>query len=413
MADKRVLDERTIGKLSVPASGNDVTYDAHRDAPRGFGVRTTAAGARSFVLNYRRHSDGRERRMTIGTYPAYSVTAARAEAAKARREVDAGRDPLGEREAVRAAENVSELCDRFLEQHVERKRESTQRLYRMIIEKRIRPALGRHKVGSVTYTDIDSLHRRITKEGAPYIANRMVAVASKMFSLAVKWGMRPDNPVKGIERNAEDKRDRYLRDEEVARLTQALAEHDDQQAANIIRLLLLTGARRGEVQSMQWEQLDLSEGVWTKPASTTKQAKVHRVPLSAPARQLLSQIHRAAEAEAKKSGKEVLPYVFPAGSRRRKTLWRSELKDDWAAICKAAKIEGVRLHDLRHSYASILASSGLSLPVIGALLGHSQPSTTARYSHLIDDVLRQATDRVGTKVANAGKPASGKVVQLR
>jgi integrase len=139
----------------------------------------------------------------------------------------------------------------------------------------------------------------------------------------------------------------------------AIAEHDDQQAANIIRLLLLTGARRGEVQAARWEQFDLTAGVWTKPGATTKQKTMHRVPLSGPARQLLASIYAEAADGA--------VYVFPGRSGGH----RVEFKRDWAAICTAAGIAGVRIHDLRHSYASILASAGLSLPIIGALLGHT------------------------------------------
>ncbi len=263
-----------------------------------------------------------------------------------------------------------------------KKRERSARDDAALIEREILPRLRRLKVVDVTFSDIDRLHREITKR-APIRANRAVALASKMFSLAIRWGWRPDNPAKGIERNPENKRDRYLTGEEMARLTAALAEHRDQQSANIIRMLLLTGARRGEVLATRWADLDLEAGVWVKPSAHTKQKKAHRVPLSAPARQLLAGIPRT-------SG-----YVFPA----RVSGHRTEIKGSWQAICKAARLEGVRVHDLRHSYASILASAGLSLPVIGALLGHTQAQTTARYAHLFDDPLRAATERVGAIVS--------------
>jgi integrase len=221
-----------------------------------------------------------------------------------------------------------------------------------------------------------------------------VALCSKMFSLAIRWGWRADNPANGIERNPDNKREHFLAGDEVARLTAALAEHRDPQAANIIRMLLLTGARRGEVLAMRWADLDLEAGVWVKPSAHTKQKKAHRVPLSAPALQLLAGIPQAGE------------YVFPGRSGGH----RVEIKGNWQAIRKAARLEGVRVHDLRHSYASILASAGLSLPVIGALLGHTQAQTTARYAHLFDDPVRAATERVGAIVSPTA--GGGEVVGL-
>jgi integrase len=230
--------------------------------------------------------------------------------------------------------------------------------------------------------------------GNPYRANRVVAVASKMFSLAVRWKMRPDNPCKGIERNYEVKRKRYLHADELGRLLMALASHPDQEVANIFRLLLLTGARRGEVLAMRWADVDLTAGKWVKPGSTTKQRTEHEVPLSAPARQLLAEI---AESH---TGKRGLPeFVFPGNGDKGHVV---EVKRAWRHITKAAGISNLRIHDLRHSFASQLASGGASLPLIGAMLGHSNPATTARYSHLFDDPLRQAAERVGAVIVAAG-----------
>ncbi|MCC2651648.1 MAG: integrase [Microvirga sp.] len=187
-------------------------------------------------------------------------------------------------------------------------------------------------------------------------------------------------------RNQEAKRHRYLTADELVRLTKALAQHPDKQAGNIFWLLLLTGARRGEVQSMRWDDLDLTAGVWTKPSSLTKQRALHRVPLSAPARQLL------AELEAERDGTE---FVFGG----RFGAHRVELKAAWTTLCKSARISNLRIHDLRHSFASQLVGAGFSLPVIGGLLGHSTPTTTHRYAHLADDPLRQATERVDAAIA--------------
>ena len=232
------------------------------------------------------------------------------------------------------------------------------------------------------------------------MANRALAVLSQMLNLSVRWGWRSDNPAKGTERNQETKRTRYLAPEEIAALTTALAALPDQQAANVFRLMLLTGCRKGEALAARWDQIDLTAGVWIKPGSTTKQKTEHRVPLSAAARALLSGIDRTG------------PWVFPGQVEGQH---RTEIKAQWEKICTAAGLvdetgeKTVRMHDLRHTYASVLASAGLSLPIIGALLGHSQPATTARYAHLMDDPLRQATERAAAVVTGA---ASAPVVKL-
>lgn len=173
----------------------------------------------------------------------------------------------------------------------------------------------------------------------------------------------------------------------------------------------MTGARRGEVLKARWDQFDLEAGIWTKPGATTKQKTVHRVPLSAPACQLLSEISAEAEKEVARDRPERSVWVFPG---RTNGQAREGVKRPWGEICRAAKLTGdkaVRIHDIRHSYASILASAGLSLPIIGQLLGHTQPGTTARYAHLYDDPLRAATERVGA-IVDAGKKRAAQVVNL-
>ncbi len=162
-----------------------------------------------------------------------------------------------------------------------------------MIAQHILPALGRMKVADVRHVHIDKLHRKITATGARVRANRVIALLSRMFGLAVIWEMRSDNPVKGIERNPETARHRYLEGDELERLLAAVATHPNRQGAHVIELLLLTGARRSEVFTIRWEQLDLGDGIWTKPASATKQARLHRIPLSAPARRVLVEIKQA------------------------------------------------------------------------------------------------------------------------
>jgi integrase len=396
------LTDATIKRLPAPKKGNKITYDV---GVPGFGCRITAAGTRSFILNYTTRG-GRERRHTIGQFPDWSTTAARARARELRRLIDDGGDPLADIEAERKAASVADLMKRFEAEHLPRLRASSQADYRRMIENHIRPHFGRHiKVADVRFEDIDRLHRRITAAGHLHRANRVVAVLSKMFSLAIRWRMRTDNPVKGIERNVEHHRRRYLSGDELVRLTKALAECPDQQAANALRLLLLTGARRGEVLGMRWADVDLTAGSWSKPPSSTKQKEFHEVPLSAPARQLLGEI---LDAQAGKRG--VVPtFVFPGVGG---TGHRTNLKRPWRQMCKAAGITGLRIHDLRHSYASQLVSGGASLALVGALLGHSSPVTTARYSHLHHDPMREATERVGALITTAGQPAN-EPVQLK
>ena len=371
------LVEKYVASLQPPSSGNRRAYDTE---VRGFGIRVTAAGAKSFVLNYR--INGRERRYTIGSHPDWSVAAAREEAKRLKREVNLGRDPMGERHSDRAAPTVVELADRYMDEHAMRKVERAQMDDRAMLNALVLPEIGRLKVHEVKRADIDQLHRKVSQT-KPIRANRMVQLLSKMFNLAIRWEYRADNPAKGVTRNPENPRSRYLSNGELERLISVLANHENQRSANVIRMLLLTGARRGEVLNATWDQFDLEQGIWVKPSAHTKQKKEHRVPLSAPTLKLLSDMNE-------NSGPS--PYVFP-GKEAGRPL--TDIKNFWNGVCKKADIEDCRIHDLRHTYASILASAGLSLPVIGALLGHTQPNTTARYSHLFDDPLRIATDRVG------------------
>jgi integrase len=384
------LTDQLVKSLQPPATGSRVTWD---QAVRGFGLCTTKTGSKSFVVNYRRKSDGRERRIVIGSYPDWGVAAARDEAKRLKRQIDSGGDPLGAIQAGREAPTVVDLCERFIEEYLPRKRQSTQKSYRRQIAVDIKPALGRLKVANVTFSDIDALHRVISRR-APYAAN--TTLASRIFSMAIRWHMRTDNPCKLVERNPEAKRRRYLSADELSRLTAALGQLRDQQSADIIRLLLLTGARRGETLQARWDDIDLKSGVWSKPGATTKQRTIHTVPLSEAAQQLLVDIHHRAPVESE--------WVFPANGSH-----RLDVKDAWTNACHVAQIKGVRLHDLRHTYASVLASAGLSLPVIGTLLGHTQANTTQRYAHLFDDPLRQATERVADIIT--AKP-SAEVVPL-
>jgi integrase len=398
-----MLTTEKVKRLEAPASGSRITYDrAAGDDPdkvvAGFGVRITAAGAKAFILNYR--VAGLERRLTVGTFPNWSIAQARAYARELRVRIDRGEDPLGERIAEREAPTVKQLAERYVEEHLPKKRPGSARDDQAMLRQWVLPALGSKKVAAVRPADIEALHSKITKTGARVRANRAIGLLSKMFSLAVKWECRPDNPCKGaVDRNPEIKRKRYLSPAEIARLSAALAECSSQPAANAIRLLMLTSARRNEVCAARWEQFDLAGGTWTKEASETKQKRDHTVPLSAPALALLTRMRAQAA-----TGEE---FLFPG----RDGTGYLNVRATWEAVRKAARLEDVHLHDLRHSFASILVSSGASLPLIGALLGHSNPATTHRYAHLALDPLRAAAERVGEVVAGGVK--DGEVIPIK
>lgn len=400
------LTDKLVKDLPAPAAGNRVTYD--QDV-RGLGVRVTSAGVRAFVFNYRVKASGTERRITIGDASDWKLKAARDKARELRRRVDDGEDPMGNLHAQRAAPTVNELADRFEAEHLVKRRPSTIRDYTTMLRLYVRPELGNRKVSDVEFADIERLHAKIAKK-APYAANRVHSLLSVMFSKAVSWKMCPGNPAKGVERAPEHKRERFLSPAEIARLSEVLAAHPEQASANVVRLLLLTGARRGEVLSATWDQFDLSTGIWVKPAATTKQKKDHRLPLSAPALQLLTEMKAKADQENARCHKHgLLPLVFLFPGTGGKPL--QEVKHFWASVCRKAEIDAVRLHDLRHTHASILASLGMSLPLIGALLGHTQAATTQRYAHLLDDPLRAAVDRLGAVVTGAGREG-GEVIPL-
>ena len=398
MATKHIT-QNVIRSLKPPTQGNTVIWD---DEVVGFGVRITAGGSIAFVLRY--VVNGRERRFTIGKHPDLSPTAAREEAIRRRGDISRGIDPLANREADRSAPTMADLCERYIERHaIPHKRPSSVADDRSIINRVIKPTFGNRKVVDVTHDDIDLVHQSM--RATPYQANRTVALLSKMFSLSVfKWKMRTDNPCRGVQQFQEHKRKRYLKPDELQRLVRALAQHRNQQTANAVRLLLLTGARKGELLSANWGQFDLDRGEWVKPSAHTKQRLEHHVPLSAPALALLV----AMKANHDKRS-EPTTFLFPSyvGDTP-----QQELKRFWHSICKTAGISNVRVHDLRHSFASYLASSGASLPLIGEMLGHTQASTTARYAHLLDDPKRKAAKRVGAIIAAAETGKSAEIMSL-
>jgi len=387
------VTQKMISKLIPPPSGNQIEYDT--EIP-GFGVRITAAGVIGFILNYRIH--GRERRYTIGRYPELTATAARERALQLRGRILQGHDPLEEREQARSEPTLGDLANQYLEKYAAtHKRASSLRNDRQMIEGIIRPKLGKLRLDSIGSKDIANLHGKL--KNTPYRANRVLSLLSKMFMLAAQWGWRTGNPARGIPRFQEDRRERWLTEEEIRRFSDALDSYADQNAANALRLILLTGARAGEVLTSDWSLFDLERGIWTKPSHHTKQKKIEHVPLSGPALKLLSEM----------KSKSFTAHLFPGAEGNA----RVTLRRPWIQACKAAglaemiELKGkkhvitryrptVRIHDLRHTYASHLVSAGMSLHVVGRLLGHTQPQTTARYAHVADGTLRIATEHFGT-----------------
>jgi integrase len=406
------LTEGGIKALKPPKRGSFLVWDSE---VTGFALRIftpTRAhpeGARTFLLSY--WINGSERRYRIGSWPDWSVTAARAEAKAVRQRIDRGEDPASERREQREAPTMVELAERYRSEHLPRKSEQSQHDDGVMIGHILRHVGADRRVADVHYGDIVALHRAITDSGHPVLANRTVACASRMFSLALKpmagevkpWrDQAQGNPCKGIERNQEQAKDRFLSSAEIAAVVEGLDAYGRTSAADCLRLIMLTGCRPGEAMLATWAQLDAQPGFWIKPSSHTKQRKEHRLPLSAPALQLIADIR------VRRGEVDPGDYVFP-GQRPGQPL--QQLRTCWDAVCKHGGLRNVRIYDLRHTFAAMGAGGGLGLPLIGRLLGHTQARTTQRYAHLADDPLREAADRIATAITGAGK--GGKIVRLR
>ncbi|MCP4319521.1 MAG: tyrosine-type recombinase/integrase [Hyphomicrobiales bacterium] len=380
---KKKLTKSVVEGLP-PAEADYVAWDA--ELP-GFGVRVKPSGIKSYVVQYRNRKTGASRRKTIGQHgPLLTFHKAREQARIILADALKGNDPIADDRAIRGAPTMKELAADYLEQHaIPKKRPRSVENDRSMLDRIILPRLGSKKINAVQSQDIHALH--VSMRDSPYQANRVLALMSKMFSLAMKWGWRGDNPVKGIERFHEERRERWLSDEELGRLLNALSTHPNHRAANAVRFQLLTGARIGEVLSARWSDIDLTRGVWIKPSHHTKQKRTEHLPLSAPALALLAEMRERANPRER--------FLFP-GNAPDKPL--QGIKKFWRGITEQAGLDDYRLHDNRHTHASHLVSSGLSLEIVGRLLGHTNPLTTKRYAHLADDPLRAAAERFGSKM---------------
>lgn len=353
---------------------------------KGFGVVLQPTGRCTYVIQYRNEALIKKQ-LKLGVHGHLTTEEARELAKKRFASIIHGIDPVEDKNAVKSLATFDDLVRDYLERHGQKKRDKSiledQRLLNTIIV----PALGGNKIAHITRREIENLHLRLGN--TPYQANRVIALLSKMFALAVSWEWRSDNPTQGISRYQEEKRDRWLNDEELQRLWRVLDKYPTHLTAYVFKFLLLTGARKGEALGATWDQFDLEKGIWTKPSHLTKQNKKEYLPLSDKTLELLQIL--------KRMNREQSRYLFPG---RIEGAPLKEIKTFWAGALKKAKLENVRIHDLRHTHASHLVSSGLSLSIVGKLLGHTQASTTQRYAHLADESLRKATEFFGSKVDN-------------
>jgi integrase len=423
-------------------------------------------------INYR--IDGRERRHTIGRYPTWSVAAARTEAEELWKRIDRSEDPAGQKRERREAPTIQDLIDRYISDHLPTKTagRNNEKIakQRQNDEKKMLAEIGKHlgektKVADVHIGDITEMHRKISesigRNGKPRAvrANRILSITSKMFSLALKpkagenkpWrDAAMGNPCKGVKRNHEEANERFYSSAELAVISDTLANYGSEAvepgrtvakaAADAVRLVLFTGCRPGESMFATWPQFDAESGYWVKPSAHTKQRKVHKLPLSPPALELVDRLRKQRKAGAKwlfpgAVAGEPIAAFWHVWHRVSVELWAASTDPNVSAVVadlesalgyrptfqqyrKEAKRRGVtlppgRLYDLRRTFASVGAGGGLGLPIIGKLLGHTQARTTQRYAHLADDPLREAADKIITKViAGAGK-ASAEVVNIK
>ena len=394
------LTKRYVDSLKPGQKDDLVSWDSEL---KGFGIRVKPSGVKSYMVQYR-NAAGRSRRLTIGKHGPLTPSDARKLAKGKLGQVDKGRDPTEEARQTLTAPTVAELAERYIQEHaIPKKKARSVEEDRALLRRFLLPKFGRRKLAAITRADVQSLHHSLS--GTPYQANRALALFSKMFNLAERWGLRPDgsNPCRHVERYREKRRERFLSNDELARLGQALSEAEANateppSAIAAVRLLILTGCRLQEVLGLRWDQVDYERRQLRFEESKTGQKTVA---LGAAALEVLSGLPRL----------EGNPYVIPGKKDGAHFVGMPKV---WQRIRKQADLEDVRLHDLRHSFASVGAGAGLSLPIIGKLLGHTQAATTQRYAHLADDPLKQAADTISNEIAAAmsGKP-KGQVTPIR
>jgi integrase len=414
MADGRIT-KRTVDALKAAAK-EFVHWDSELT---GFGVRVRTTGSKSFVAVYR--TGGRNtplRRVTIGAVGKIEPDKAREEAKAIIRQAELGHDRAAEKAKARAEMTFDKICDLYLAEGCETKKPSTIATDAGRIERHIKPLLGKKRIGEITRADVERFmrdvangktaadektkaHGRAIVEGGKGTATRTVGLLGGIMSFAVARQLRQDNPVRGVKRYQDKKGETFLSASQLAKVGAALtaleADGANPSAIAIIRLLAFTGARKSEIAVLRWSEVDFDRGYLRLEDSKTG-AKV--IPIGAPACEVLASVPVL----------DGTNYVFPAASGGRHFQGVEKI---WRSVREAAGFPTLRLHDLRHSFASVGLARGDALAVIGAILGHADVKTTSRYAHLADDPVRRAADEISRSVhaAFSGHPG-GKVVKL-
>lgn len=369
----------------------------------GFGLRVKPSGVKSFIIQYR-NVHNVSKRMTLGRFGVISPEKARTKANRLLNAVADGVDPARDKQEARNAPTMAELAERYMGEYAKpRKKPIGVEHDERNIRCHILPALGRNKkAADVSRQDVMKMVNGL--KDTPGASNRARAVLSKMMELAEVWSVRPpnSNPCKHVKKYPESKRERFLTMEEFNRLGETLAEAEHQnvelpQAIAAFKLLIFTGCRRGEILGLRWDEVDWERKCLRLTDSKTGPKVVH---LNAPALQVLQNIER----------EEGSPWVIPGRNSGEHLV---DVKGPWRRIRKKAGLEGLRIHDLRHSFASVGAGGGVPLQMVGKLLGHAQASTTERYSHLAPDPVKAANEMIGARIAAAMETGgSGEVVEL-
>ncbi len=375
------ISKRTVEALEV----RDRDVDHFDDDLKGFGVRVRPSGRKTYFVMMRHKCV--MRRFTIGSHGAVTAEAARLKAKQIISDLAIDKNPTAEREAVRNSVTVRSLGERFIDEYVPcHLKPSTAGEYKRCVEIFINPEIGTMKLVSIERTDIAKIHHQLRH--IPYQANRVLGVLSIMFNLAESWNLRPafTNPCRGVKKYKEKKRERFLSREELGRLGEALRIEEEfaPSAVACIRLLLLTGCRLGEIQTLKWSYLDLDTCLAFLPDSKTGRKTLY---LGSVAMKLLRSIPR----------RQANPYVI-SGDVEGQHL--TDMQKPWRRIRKLAELPNVRIHDLRHTFASSGVALGQGLPIIGKLLGHSQPQTTARYAHLAASPALEVADKISESLAD-------------
>ena len=379
-ANRRKLDARFVEGLKPPADGKaEIIWDTDQ---RGFGLRIQPSGRKTWLAVYQR--DGRSRWLTLGTYPPLSLKDARDLAKDKLADVQKGVDPATVKREAREQPTFRELRVRYFDDYA-RDRKRSWRQDEWMLSKYVPQAWNSRRLGSFSRDEMTRFHSNLGREYGQSTANHVLRLLRAMFNLAHDWEiLKGENPAAGIKLFREKRRERFLTPDEIKALNRALAEEPDRYWRAFFALALLTGCRRSELLGAQWRQVDLDAKTLTLPV--TKADRPHLLPLSDAAIALVSSLPSRAAGG----------FIFPSHGKQGHLV---EPKTAWRRICKRASVTGCRIHDLRHSLASILIQRGYGIALVGKILNHSQLSTTERYAHLDLESERRAIDDAASLIS--------------